>query len=137
MKSEIVKLKFVFVAGFIVVFFLFCRGIKWVTSTEYERTGVLLSELSEEECMTFILDKGISIYPEFKEENIRSQVKWFIVHAEREPKTRFDMYSNFNLINLGEKIRREVNIYYGADGGEYLYVKKNNWPENTEMIYYS
>ena len=86
--------------------------------------------------MAFIAEKGVLIPKDQNPEKIEALVKYCIVHAEENPTSRFDMFSFSDTINWGEQIRKAVNTYYGVDGGGYVYVKENEWPDDTEIIYY-
>ena len=124
------------ISGLIMISLLVGWSVKRGPTDEYERTGVLLSELSADESMAFIAEKGVLIPKDQNPEKIKALVKYCIVHAEENPTSRFDMFSFSDTINWGEQIRKAVNTYYGVDGGGYVYVKENEWPDDTEIIYY-
>lgn len=89
--------------------------------TEYERTGQLLSELTEEECLAFVISKNVEIPERLGTEHVEELVKYMIIRAEQYPQMGYGMLSNIATINLGESVRKVVNEYYGIDGGKYDY----------------
>lgn len=90
--------------------------------TEYERTGQLLSELTEEECLAFIASKGLEIPENMISPYNGELVKYLITRSEQYPQSNFGTISATFVMEFGEKVRAIVNEYYGVDGGKYYFV---------------
>ena len=80
---------------------------------EYQRTGQRLSEMSEEECLRFIEEGGVEIPPRLNGPYRGGLIKDLICFSEQDPACDFGMLSSSETIELGYRVRKAVNEYYG------------------------
>lgn len=79
---------------------------------ESEHVKPLLSELSEEECLDFIIKQGIKVPRSIENSDLTSFVKTIIRKIEQDPDATF-VISSTATVNFVEAIRSVVNEYYG------------------------
>lgn len=112
------------------MFFLFLATILimvliWKTDhpvAEYVKTGVRLSDLSEQECVDFVVSKGVEM-PLYYEQSpyFAGVTKEMITYYEENPYSlRSGTLGSPTQANYFEDIRRIVNEYYGIYNVEYL-----------------
>lgn len=112
------------------MFFLFLATILtmvliWKTDhpvAEYVKTGVRLSDLSEQECVDFVVSKGVEM-PLYYEQSLyfAGVTKEMITYYEENPYSlRSGTLGSPTQANYFEDIRRIVNEYYGIYNVEYL-----------------
>ena len=139
MKIKVIKKIFVFFIVLLTVgFFSACSNP--LTDTEFAgaRTSQrsvnkpILSEMSEQECIEFIIKKGVTI-PDFfiNRPNLGAFVKSSIQAAERNPNVP-PAYSWGVSFNFAESIQTAVNEYYGsarrsATAARSAYTLKDSW----------
>lgn len=97
---------------FLTVVFSGCAKIP----SSYEEDKVILSEMSEKECLRFIASKGVVIHEEFRDKpELGSFVKELIALIEKYPEYPAS-YSYTVLHNFAQQIKKAVNDYYGIIG---------------------
>ena len=90
--------------------------------SEYMQTGIRLSDLPEEECVEFIVSKGVEM-PLYYEEspNFTDVTKKLIICYEGDPyKVISGTLGSVMMNNYVEDVRRVVNNYYGVYDVEYM-----------------
>lgn len=72
---------------------------------------MVLSELTEDECIAFIKEKGVEIPDGFGDESVWGVfIKEVISQVEEKPNTGF-LYENSILLDFAEEIQRVVNEF--------------------------
>lgn len=85
-----------------------------ISETEINETKPLLSSLSEQECMDFLREQGVSIPTCFEEDDLAPFAKRIIAKVENDPNTPFAI-NYWVTLEFAEAIRDAVNEYYGRD----------------------
>jgi len=76
----------------------------------------LLSQMTEQECIEFIVDSGVEIPVDFDNSpELGSLVKGIITDVESNSEYEF-IYSYYVTLNFAESIKIAVNEYYGVQG---------------------
>lgn len=106
-----------FCLGFIAVLFFATMGNSaLVANAESATNPYVLSQMTEEECVEFIVDSGVEIPTDFENSaELGSIVKDMIVAVESNPEYEF-VYSYNVTLDFAENIRIAVNNYYGIQG---------------------
>ena len=76
--------------------------------------NIILSQMSDQDCLKFILENGVEL-PSYleNENNIASFVKKIIINVEQNP-NYFITYNHTELYSFVERIKNLVNDYYGV-----------------------
>ncbi len=84
--------------------------------SSYEKDKVILSEMSEKDCIRFIESKGVVIPEEFKvKPELGSLIKELILRLEENP--NYPASSSYTVLHeFSQNIKRAVNGYYGITG---------------------
>lgn len=86
----------------------------------------LLSEMSEDECMQFLLESGVEIPEELKNYNgLGKFVKQTITTVENDP-DHFFFYNYIVTLQFSEEIKKAVNNYYGNMNGATTYASSSD-----------
>jgi len=125
---------------FFIIFLLFCTCFFFdcsnaiITETFPEAGGALqrsinkpmLSELSEDQCIDFIIQQNISIPPQYADlPNLGTFIKSIIQAVENDP--NYPLTMNYSILyNFVNSIVEAVNNYYGASrGNSYMQMPRN------------
>ncbi|MCH5163508.1 MAG: leucine-rich repeat domain-containing protein [Clostridiales bacterium] len=84
--------------------------------TQLDIQCTLLSEMTEDECIEFIVEKGVEIPDEFKNSPaLGSLVKEIIQIVEEDPNADFNFISYYPTVNFAANIKNAVNEYYAIN----------------------
>jgi hypothetical protein len=104
-----------------------------------QATSGTLSQLSEEECIDFIVENGVEIPGEFVDSpELGVYVKGIIQAVEADPNCSFDYINYAVAFDFAESIKTLVNDYYGIQQGgqgysfaaQSAYILQDNWVED-------
>ena len=118
-----------------IVFMYYSEGIRKVVNEYYGiyKDKKILSEMSEEECIEFILTSGIRLPYGSGGESFGETIKMLITDAEKHP-WGIATYSASQLVYLADSIRKVVNEYYYLHYGNYRHLE---WHPEFEAEYYN
>lgn len=112
MKKIIALLLSVLLATFLLMFSMA------YTHSDSNDSGIVLSEMSEQECLGFIISKGIVIPQYYAERaDIGAFVKYLITEVEKNPNADVS-YSYTKLNEFTDEIKKAVNNYYGKTAND-------------------
>lgn len=104
------------IALFAVLFFASMGNTALVANAASVTNPYLLSQMTEQECIEFIVDSGVEIPVDFDNSpELGSLVKGIITDVESNPEYEF-IYSYYITSNFAESIKIAVNEYYGLQG---------------------
>jgi hypothetical protein len=88
--------------------------------SSYEQSGQILSELSRDDALGFVISCNIKIPDSLDENAIKDLTFDTIIAAELNPQLQRGDYSYTVVVDYCESVRKAVNEYYGIDGSPYL-----------------
>lgn len=115
--QKVCFLMIIFLFAFVgVIFCVYNRNTRIVVNAASPKNNESLSQMTEDECIDFIIDKGVEIPSDFIDSpNLGKIIKSIIVAVESDPNYEFSYSYNVSF-DFSESIRFIVNDYYGIQG---------------------